>query len=141
REIFILVHAQEQGVPEELLSAGSLAGEQALWQRLSRRLQERLALTAEAAHWAVESWALALDVAPLHYRYPRLLRLFIDALARFEPAAMGRALWQFMQTGGRSLHDNGVQWFGWKRSGSNARQFTLDRFRAGRWIGATLLVL
>src|SRR5690606_27747880 len=89
REIFVLVHAQEQGVPEELLSAGSLAGEQALWQRLSRRLQERLALTAEAAHWAVESWALALGVAPLRYRYPRPLRLFIEVLPRFNPTALG----------------------------------------------------
>lgn len=64
REIFVLVHAQKVGIPGELRRAGRMAGDAAHWQRLSRRLQDRLAFTPEAADWAVESWALALGIRP-----------------------------------------------------------------------------
>ena len=35
------------------------------WQRLSQRLQRQYGFSDGAAHWAVESWALALNLAPL----------------------------------------------------------------------------
>ena len=39
--------------------------------RLSRQLQERYGFTAEAAHWAVESWSAVLDIDPLNPNAPR----------------------------------------------------------------------
>jgi hypothetical protein len=38
--------------------------------QLSRRLEEHLALTPEAASWAIESWAVALGVLPAGGRLP-----------------------------------------------------------------------
>lgn len=64
REIFVLVNAQKQRVPAELLAAPAWMPHQATWARLSRRLQDKLALTEDAADWAVAAWAGALDVAP-----------------------------------------------------------------------------
>lgn len=64
REIFVLVNAQKQRVPAELLAAPAWMPHQATWARLSRRLQDKLALTEDAADWAVAAWAGALDLSP-----------------------------------------------------------------------------
>ncbi len=62
REIFVLVNAQKQRVPAELLAAPAWMPRQATHSRLSRQLQTRLALTEDAADRAVAAWASALDL-------------------------------------------------------------------------------
>lgn len=64
REIFVLVQAQRFGIASELLKNQGWHASSVLWKRLSRQLQERRAFTEEAADWAVESWAHALDLIP-----------------------------------------------------------------------------
>ena len=63
REVNVLVEAIKQRVPEDLLNT-SIPGltKELTLARLSKRLHDRLAMTEEAARWAVESWALALGV-------------------------------------------------------------------------------
>lgn len=120
REIFVLVHAQEAKIPAELLAAGGLAGDPALWQRLSRRLQDRMAFSPEAADWAVQSWALALNIQPSNHRAWYTFPWLLDQVAH----------WQRGRIRGRNLPYSGVQWKLPRR---------LDR----RWnlsIGAALIV-
>ncbi|HEX8335968.1 MAG TPA: hypothetical protein VF621_04520, partial [Pyrinomonadaceae bacterium] len=62
REINILVAALRERVPLDLLAARNSVPAGLLLTRLSKRLEAQLALTGEAARWAVESWALALGV-------------------------------------------------------------------------------
>ncbi len=62
REVHVLVAAAEQRVPAELLNAAGSPYEVTAG-RLARRLTSDLALTEEAARWAVESWAVALGIA------------------------------------------------------------------------------
>ena len=62
REIFVLVNAQKQRVPSDLLSAPAWMPRQATYSRLSKTLQTKLALTEDAANWAVASWAAALEL-------------------------------------------------------------------------------
>ena len=61
-EIFVLIHAQRFGIPAELTRLVGQPAEAALRQRLTRRLQDRYAFSAEAAVWAVDAWADALNV-------------------------------------------------------------------------------
>lgn len=73
REIFVLVNAQRQRIPEELLAAPKWMPRQALYTRLSQQLQTKLALTDRAADWAVVTWAAALgleeEAAPAALRW------------------------------------------------------------------------
>ncbi|HEV2859942.1 MAG TPA: hypothetical protein VGX48_02970 [Pyrinomonadaceae bacterium] len=62
REINILMGALEERVPLDLLAGKGSMPLGLLLSRLSKRLEEQLALTTEAARWAVDSWALALGV-------------------------------------------------------------------------------
>src|SRR5688572_87851 len=62
REINILTGALRERVPLDLLAGRSAVPTALLLARLSKRLEEHLALTEEAARWAVDSWALALGV-------------------------------------------------------------------------------
>lgn len=62
REIFVLVNAQKQRIPSELMAAPAWMPRQATYSRLSRLLQTKLAITEDAADWAVASWAAALDL-------------------------------------------------------------------------------
>ena len=62
REIFVLVNAQKQRVPNELRAAPAWMPRQATYSRLSRLLQTKLAITEDAADWAVVAWASALDL-------------------------------------------------------------------------------
>jgi hypothetical protein len=60
REIFVLVSALKERVPADLLAPPPHVSHDALLAQLAKRLQENLALTDDAARWAVESWAAAL---------------------------------------------------------------------------------
>jgi len=62
REVFILVSALRQRVAADLLGGGGGLPTPLLLGRLRRRLEDELALTGEAAHWAVETWALVLGI-------------------------------------------------------------------------------
>ena len=78
RERFLLVHALRERIPAELLSqpqGGAVHG-----RRLSQRLQRRYGFSDEAAQWAIESWALALDIAPLTSRLPRPLAALVGRI-------------------------------------------------------------
>jgi uncharacterized protein YraI len=63
REIFVLVNAQRQRVPVELLNTPRWMPRHAVRARLISQLQEKLAITEDAAIWAVDAWAYALDLA------------------------------------------------------------------------------
>jgi len=63
REINVLVTAIEERIPLDLLAANRSMPLELLLTRLEKRLEEQTALTGEAARWAVESWALALNLA------------------------------------------------------------------------------
>lgn len=63
REINVLVNAVEERVPLDLLAGAGSMPPELLLTKLEKRLEEQTAMTAEAARWAVESWALALGAA------------------------------------------------------------------------------
>ena len=60
RERYLIVQAMRWRVPTDLLSQPQGAAN--VGPRISRRLQEQYGLSEEAAQWATESWAIALDV-------------------------------------------------------------------------------
>lgn len=62
REINILISALKERVPLDLLAAQGSMPRELLLNRLSKRLEDQLAVTEGAARWAVDSWALALGV-------------------------------------------------------------------------------
>lgn len=70
-EIFVLVQAQRQRIPEALQSAENTAANR---RRLAQRLQRQCAFEESAALWAVETWADALRLAPRQTLWDRLLR-------------------------------------------------------------------
>ena len=60
REVLLLVNALKQGIAVDLRSRQETISMQIVLPKLVRRLEDNLALTTEAATWAVESWAVAL---------------------------------------------------------------------------------
>ncbi|HEX9928690.1 MAG TPA: pectinesterase family protein [Pyrinomonadaceae bacterium] len=62
REIAVLTMALEEGVARDLAAAQQNAPSASLLARLTQRLVDNLALSEDAAKWAVDSWALALGV-------------------------------------------------------------------------------
>lgn len=63
REINILVGALEERVAADLMRAQQKSvPREVLLAQLTKRLQDHLAYTPEAARWAVDSWAVALGV-------------------------------------------------------------------------------
>lgn len=62
REISVLTMALEERVPLDLLAAGNQTPLPVLFGRLAQRLCDNLALSEQAARWAVYSWAYALDI-------------------------------------------------------------------------------
>lgn len=60
REIFVLVNAVRQQVPADLLAPRHSLPPALFRGFLVKRLQDELAFSDEAAHWAVETWAAAL---------------------------------------------------------------------------------
>jgi len=65
REIFVLIQAQKQHVPAELLGAPAWMPQSLLRTRLVRRLQDNFALSETAAQWGVEAWAMALGLTAI----------------------------------------------------------------------------
>jgi WD40 repeat protein len=61
REIFVLVCAVREQVVVDLCGAHESVPRDLLHTLLTKRLQQNLSLTEEAARWAVESWTLALE--------------------------------------------------------------------------------
>ena len=62
REVNVLISACKEHVPKELLTASVFLPHEILVARLVSRLVDNLALSVDAAGWAVETWALALGV-------------------------------------------------------------------------------
>ncbi|PQJ97448.1 DUF1566 domain-containing protein [Chromatium okenii] len=62
KEIFVLTTALKNRVADELLKNSAGIPPTLLAARLIKRLEDDAALNSEAAHWAVESWMLALGV-------------------------------------------------------------------------------
>lgn len=62
REVNILLGALRERVPLDLMAGRGSVPRGLLLTRLSKRLEDQLALTGEASRWAVDSWALALGV-------------------------------------------------------------------------------
>lgn len=89
REIFVLVHAQRHGIAAELSQIAGQPAEGALRQRLARRLQERYAFSDEAAAWAVDSWAEALNIRAVPV-YQSWLLVFWHALRHWAGALIHR---------------------------------------------------
>ena len=61
-EIAALINAQKEGVASELLKTSNSVPREIVLARLTKRLQDDLYMTREAARWAVEAWAEALGV-------------------------------------------------------------------------------
>ncbi len=66
REIFLLTSTLREGAARELAAARQDVPVDVLVSQLSTRLRSNLALTDEAAQWAVESWAAALGLIADH---------------------------------------------------------------------------
>jgi hypothetical protein len=64
REIFVLVNAVRQKIAADLLAPRHSLSFTLLQDFLARRLRDELALSDDASHWAVESWAEALGLSP-----------------------------------------------------------------------------
>ena len=62
KEVSVLIIALKERVPADLLASPNSIPPVVLLARLTKRLQENLSLTEDAARWAVESWGLALGV-------------------------------------------------------------------------------
>lgn len=62
REIFVLVNAVRQQVPADLLAPRHSLPPALFRGFLVKRLQDELAFSDEAAHWAVDTWAAALGL-------------------------------------------------------------------------------
>lgn len=63
RETFALVQAAQSGVPSELRNGSRHEPIESLLNRLAKRLNQNLGLSYRVSLWAVESWALALQIA------------------------------------------------------------------------------
>ncbi|WP_347990344.1 tetratricopeptide repeat protein [Methylomonas sp. AM2-LC] len=62
RETNLLITALEQKIADELLKPNPLISVDMQIERLAKRLHDNLGTQLEFAYWAVESWALALNV-------------------------------------------------------------------------------
>lgn len=62
REIFVLISALKNRVAEDLLKAPVGIPQSIVLARLNKRLEDELGFTEEAARWAVEAWAFALEI-------------------------------------------------------------------------------
>lgn len=85
REINVLVNAIDERVPLDLLAGGVSMPLELLLNRLEKRLEDQTGLTAEAARWAVESWALALGTATDAQIEERARKLSNPPLPKTEP--------------------------------------------------------
>ena len=71
REIFVLVSALKNRVAEDLIKTSAGVTLALVIGRLIQRLEDELGLAEDAARWAVETWALALDLSVANVEQPR----------------------------------------------------------------------
>lgn len=64
QEVNLLYNALEEQVAQQLLEADGGEPVPILMRRLTARLKSNRSITQEAAEWAVQSWASALDIVP-----------------------------------------------------------------------------
>lgn len=83
-EIAVLVGALREGVAADLVASQNSVPQTVLLARLTKRLHDNLALTEDAAKWAVESWALALEVISAPDDLDRLQMSIPNSNASFE---------------------------------------------------------
>ncbi|MGE0085295.1 MAG: DUF1566 domain-containing protein [Desulfococcaceae bacterium] len=62
REVNVLVSALKEGVPHDLISMNRSMPEELTLSRLRKRLYDDLGMAEDFAHWAVETWGLALGM-------------------------------------------------------------------------------
>jgi len=62
REVNVLVSALKQGIPHDLLSMNPSMPAELTFSRLRKRLYDDLGMAEDFAHWAVETWGLALGM-------------------------------------------------------------------------------
>ncbi|MFO1422246.1 MAG: DUF1566 domain-containing protein [Candidatus Competibacteraceae bacterium] len=114
REIFVLISALKNRVADDLLKASSGIPQSILLARLNKQLEEELAMTAEAAHWAVESWALALGVIaqPLPVAKPAPMPLPTSSPIPPHPVAEALMAGRYRDNGDGTVTDvqTGLQW-------------------------------
>jgi hypothetical protein len=73
REVNVLASALQEGIASELLRSSQNVPTELLISNLASRLTENLAINSIAAHWAVESWAIALGcISESRVRYPAI---------------------------------------------------------------------
>lgn len=88
REIFVLITALKNRVADDLIKAPTGVPQVMILARLVKRLEDELAMTAEAAQWAVESWVLALAAVTLDEdSYRQAVPFFKQAVQHFAQAA------------------------------------------------------
>ncbi len=104
REVFVLVSALREGIVADLLAVREEPLDAGLLISLARRLQENLALAEDAALWAVETWASALDVGG---QTPGALVLVVSPQGPGRYRSIGEALRE-AQPGARILVRPGV---------------------------------
>ncbi len=96
RELFLLLLALNERVPTELLSASRETPPEELLMKLATRLRDRRSVPEEAAQWAVESWALALQVISrekVHHASGKRYGIFGGKKSLpFHPVTMGGSL-------------------------------------------------
>lgn len=88
RETNVLVNAIEERVPLDLLAANRSMPLELLLTKLEKRLEEQTAMTADAARWTVESWALALNLTTENEIQVRRKRIESVAAPVSKPAAV-----------------------------------------------------
>jgi hypothetical protein len=64
-EATLLVHAVQKGTVKELLNLGPSPDWEAISASLAQELSDGAGISTEQAHWAVDSWAIALGKHPL----------------------------------------------------------------------------
>jgi len=62
REVNVLVSALKEGIPHDLISMNKSMPEELTLSRLRKRLYDDLGIAEDFAHWAVETWGLALGM-------------------------------------------------------------------------------
>lgn len=87
KEVFVLVAAAEARVAADLAAAPPFVPRAVLHNQLVRRLHHGLAMTPEAAEWAVEVWAEALAVGREEGEVPDLLVVAADGTGHFRTIA------------------------------------------------------
>ncbi len=64
REVFVLVHAVKEGIPKELANPPQALSLDVVSDYLAQRLFDNLWLDRVASEWAVQTWAIALELVP-----------------------------------------------------------------------------